>query len=47
MELLYELESQADEIIVERMRQTIADALSDYKPMRERLRCGNGAPPPP
>ncbi len=35
MELLYELESQADEIIVERMRQTIADALSQYKPMRE------------
>ena len=35
MELLYELESQADEIIVERMRRTIADALSQYKPMRE------------
>ena len=35
MGLLYELESQADEIIVERMRQTIADALSGYKPMRE------------
>ena len=35
MELLYELESQADEIIVERVRRTIADALSQYKPMRE------------
>ena len=35
MELLYELESQADEIIVERIRQTIADALSQYKPMCE------------
>ena len=34
MELLYELESQADEFIVERMRQTIADAPSGYKPMR-------------
>lgn len=33
MELLYELESQADEFIVERMRRTIADALSRYKPM--------------
>ena len=35
MELLYELEIQADEFIVEPMRQTIADALSRYKPMRE------------
>ena len=35
MELLYELESQADEFIVERMRRTIADALSGYKPMRQ------------
>ena len=35
MELLYELESQADEFIVERMRQTIADALLRYKPMRQ------------
>ena len=35
MELLYELEIQADEFIVEWMRQTIADALSRYKPMRE------------
>ena len=34
MELLYELESQADEFIVERMRRTIADAPSGYKPMR-------------
>ena len=33
MELLCELESQADEVIVERMRQTIADALSRYKSM--------------
>lgn len=33
MELLYELESQADEFIVERMRRPIADALSNYKPM--------------
>ena len=44
MELLHELESQADEIIAERMRQTIADALSSYKPMRGRVRCGDGAP---
>ena len=36
MELLYELESQADELIVERMRQTIADALSRYKSMSEK-----------
>ena len=35
MELLYKLESQADELIVERMRQTIADAPSQCKPMRE------------
>lgn len=35
MELLYELESQADEFIVERMRRTIADALSSYNPMCE------------
>ena len=35
MELLYELEIQADEFIVERMRQTIAGALSQYKPMCE------------
>ena len=35
MELLYELESQADELIVELMRRTIADALSQYKPMCE------------
>ena len=35
MELLYELETQADELIVERMCQTIADALSSYKPMRQ------------
>ena len=35
MELLYELETQADELIVERMRRTIADALSQYKPMCE------------
>ncbi len=35
MELLYELESQADEFIVERLRRTIADALSQYKPMCE------------
>ena len=35
MELLYELESQSDEIIAERMRQTIEDALSQYKPMCE------------
>ena len=35
MELLYELESQADEFIVERIRRTIADALSQYKPMCE------------
>lgn len=35
MELLYELESQADEFIVERMRRTITDALSIYKPMRQ------------
>ena len=33
MELLYELERQADELIDERMRRTIADALSRYKPM--------------
>ena len=33
MELLYELESQADEFIVERMRRAIADALSGYNPM--------------
>ena len=32
---LYKLESQADELIVERMRRTIADALSGYKPMCE------------
>ena len=32
---LHEMESQADEIVVERMRQIIADALSRYKPMRE------------
>ena len=30
MELLYELETQADEFIVDRMRWTIADALSNY-----------------
>ena len=35
MELLYELESQADEFSVGRMRRTSADALSSYKPMRE------------
>ena len=35
MELLYELEGQADELIVERMRRAIADALSGYKPMCE------------
>ena len=35
MELLYELESQADEFIVERMRRTIVDAPSSYKPMRQ------------
>ena len=35
MELIYELKAQADEFIVERMRQTITDALSGYKPMRE------------
>ena len=35
MELLYEPESQADELIVERMRRTITDALARYKPMRE------------
>ena len=35
MKLLYELESQADEFIVERLRRTIADALSGYKPMCE------------
>ena len=35
MELLYELESQADEFVVERLRRTIADALSQYKPMCE------------
>ena len=35
MELLYDMESQADDRIVERMRRTIADALSRYKPMRE------------
>ena len=35
MELLYEPETQADDLSVERMRQTIADALSQYKPMRE------------
>ena len=35
MELLDELESQAYEFIVESMRQAIADALSQYKPMRE------------
>ena len=35
MEILYEQESQANEFIVERMRRTIADALSQYKPMRE------------
>ena len=35
MELLYELETQADEIIIERMRQTIADALALYNPVRE------------
>ena len=29
MELLYELESKADEFIVERMRRTIADALPE------------------
>ena len=34
MELLYEQESQADEFIVDWMRRTIADALSQYKPMR-------------
>ena len=35
MELLHELESQADEFIVERMRWTIADALAQYKPICE------------
>ena len=35
VELLYELESQADEFIVERMRRAITDALSRYKPMRQ------------
>ena len=35
MEFLCELESQADEFIVERMRRTIVDALSRYKPMRQ------------
>lgn len=35
MELIYELETQADEIIVEQMRRTIADALPGYKRMRE------------
>ena len=35
MEILYELETQADELIVERMHRTIADALSSYKPMRQ------------
>ena len=36
MELLYELENQSDELIVERMRRTIADALSQYKLMCEK-----------
>ena len=35
MELLYELESQSDEFIVDRMRWTIVDALSLYNPMRQ------------
>ena len=35
MELLYELKTQADALIVERMRRTIADALSSHKPLRE------------
>ena len=35
MELLYELEAQADDLIVERMRRTIADALSRYNPIRQ------------
>ena len=35
MELLCEPESQADEFSAERMRRTIADALSSYKPMRQ------------
>ena len=39
------METQADELIVERMRWTIADALSGYKPMRQECDVGNGAPP--
>lgn len=35
MELLYEQKIYADEFIVERIRQAIADALSRYKPMRQ------------
>ena len=46
MELLYELESQANELIVERMRQTIADALSGYKPIREERDVAMGRHPP-
>ena len=38
MELLYELENQADEFITERLRRTISDALLRYNPMRERVR---------
>lgn len=35
MKPLYELETKAAELIIERMRQTIADALPDCKPMRQ------------
>ena len=35
MKLLYELETQADELIVERLRRPIAAALPGCKPMRQ------------
>ena len=35
MKFLYELETQADEFIIERMLRTIPDALPRYKPMRQ------------
>ena len=34
-EPIYDWETQADEFIVERMRQRIENALARYKPMRE------------
>ena len=43
MKFLYELATQADEFIIERMLRTIPNALPRYKPMPRAL-CGDGAP---